>query len=140
MTAVSARPRGIGRAGAGYQSDVMLERRDFRGEASSVASARWFVTEVAGAWGVPLGDAVLMVSELATNAVIHAHSPFTVVISCTTEVLRVEVHDSDPTAPLPGTAVDQEATSGRGLMLVVTLARRWGYQSTGAGKTVWFEV
>ena len=119
----------------------MQERREFDGEERSVARARLFVSEVLAAWRVPVGDAPLLVSELATNAVVHAGSPFTVKVACTgEEVVRLEVSDTDPTPPVPRPAVTTEAVGGRGLLLVTALARQWGYRLTATGKTVWFEV
>lgn len=119
----------------------MHERRELEGDARNVATARRFVTESLRRWHKPTGDAVLMTSELATNALVHAGSPFIVDVSCSDKgVVRIEVSDSDPTPPVPKAAVSHESVGGRGLLLVTSLAARWGYHLTRHGKTVWFEV
>jgi anti-sigma regulatory factor (Ser/Thr protein kinase) len=80
------------------------------------------------------------VSELVTNAVIHAGSDVEVMVRLTATAARVEVTDAstDGVAPRDATA---DEDSGRGLALVGNLARRWGVRAApGGGKTVWFEV
>ena len=88
-----------------------------------------------------LTDAVtLLVSELVTNAVLHAGSDVEVTVQLTPTAARVEVTDASADAPAPRHAATDE-DSGRGLALVGSLARRWGVRPTpGGGKTVWFEV
>ncbi|WP_406297280.1 ATP-binding protein [Embleya sp. NBC_00888] len=95
--------------------------------------------------------AALVVAELAANAVNHGHTPdarFELEVAvrpdlADPELLRIAVTDSYgghvPTAVLRPPAPD--AKSGRGLMLVATLAERWGGRCVGAGrKTVWAEL
>lgn len=86
-------------------------------------------------------DAVLLVSELTANAVLHAHTSMVVGASWspTSGVLRVCVLDDDCTEPVPrhpGAA----ATSGRGLEIVDRVATRWGVSQGTDGKSVWFEL
>jgi anti-sigma regulatory factor (Ser/Thr protein kinase) len=84
-------------------------------------------------------DAVLMISELVTNAVLHARTRLHVSVSIADQTLRVEVSDDDPTLPV---APDPEthSTSGRGLLIVDNLADKWGTFTSTHGKTVWFEL
>jgi anti-sigma regulatory factor (Ser/Thr protein kinase) len=84
-------------------------------------------------------DAALLVSELVTNSVVHAHSDVALRLWRTGSGIRVEIADRDSrlVAPRP---VDPEALGGRGLYLVETLARAWGVHPAGAGKAVWFEL
>ncbi|MGW1992079.1 ATP-binding protein [Embleya sp. NPDC001921] len=111
-------------------------------EPASVAVARAHVTEACRAWGLYDIEpaAVVAVSELATNAVIHTESAqFGVVAWRDGRRLSVEVHDSDPTPPVlrcPTRADDH----GRGLLLVVEMCDRWGVLPVddGDGKAVWF--
>jgi anti-sigma regulatory factor (Ser/Thr protein kinase) len=106
----------------------------------SVAAARRFLrTTLDGQQAASTGDAVLMTSELVTNAVRHAHTLLRVMVSIADQTLRVEVSDDDPTLPV---APDPEhhATSGRGLRIVDDLADTWGITPTTDGKTVWFEL
>jgi anti-sigma regulatory factor (Ser/Thr protein kinase) len=122
--------------------------------ALSARRARRFVAETLQAWGevtnAELVDvATLLVSELVTNAVVHAGSAALVVISPADGddgCLRVEVYDEgdDPPTLRP---FDNDATSGRGLALVAAMSDRWGVQTlTNAdvagspAKGVWFEL
>jgi anti-sigma regulatory factor (Ser/Thr protein kinase) len=83
-----------------------------------------------------------MVSELATNAVLHAKSRFDVIVERVSDsAIRVEVRDFGHGIPrlLAGST---EAQSGRGLRIVALLAETWGVENRpgGRGKTIWFTV
>jgi len=113
------------------------------GEPSSVRQARSLVRGALSSWHLEglVTDAVLMVSELATNAVLHARSSFAVEAARVGPVVRVTVYDCSPTAPMPRLH-STTAGTGRGLAMVAELADSWG---TGRGeppytKGVWFEV
>jgi two-component sensor histidine kinase len=84
-------------------------------------------------------DAVLMVSELITNAVRHTRTRLALEISFEGPVLRVAVHDDAPGLPA-APAEDLHATGGRGLRIVAALSRRWGWTPVAHGKAVWFEI
>ncbi len=87
--------------------------------------------------------AVLLTSELVTNAVVHTADPVVLDTALGNGTLHVEVTDRSPRLPKPAAAVASYAQSGRGLLLVVELADRWGYRPsrfTRPGKTVWFEL
>ena len=86
--------------------------------------------------------AVLLVSELVTNAIQHAHpgAAGTVLrLEYSGSWLRIEVHDASPHEPEPRTP-DWLDESGFGLMLVDALATKWGVQQTIQGKAVWAEL
>ncbi len=85
--------------------------------------------------------AMLLVSELATNAIRHGSPPVRLSLRLTSGRLRVEVTDASPAPPRLGRA-DPEQAGGRGLQLVQELAARWGSQASVSrlGKTVWFEL
>ena len=109
---------------------------------TSAGAARRFVRNaLSGADSEDLEDTViLLVSELVTNAVIHAGTEVEVLVRLLPETVRVEVMDTADSAPMPRTA-STEDSSGRGLALVESLARSWGVDPVpGGGKTVWFEV
>jgi hypothetical protein len=90
--------------------------------------------------GAPfVDDAALVVSELATNAVVHARTPFTVAVSVSTESVRITVRDMSPTPPIPRHS-EPTASSGRGLGLVATLSSCWGAELMTDGKVVWAEL
>lgn len=109
----------------------------------SASAARRFVADALDAWGCQyLCDAALLgVSELVTNAVVHAGSPAELHLRWQGARLRVEVRDSDPT-PIPHRrpAATTEDTHGRGLLLVDAVADGWGVQDGEDGKVVWFEL
>jgi anti-sigma regulatory factor (Ser/Thr protein kinase) len=81
---------------------------------------------------------VSIASELATNAVLHARTPYVVELHLT-DVVRIEVTDAAPGAPVMR-LVPQDAESGRGLFMVSKLAGRWGVDWLDDCKVVWAEV
>lgn len=107
----------------------------------SVGRARRFCATTLDEWGAAadlVATCVLLVSELSTNAVLHARSGFTVRIERRGGV-RVEVDDDDPRLPhVRDYRVD--AASGRGMRMIAALARTSGAAPNGSGKTVWFEL
>jgi anti-sigma regulatory factor (Ser/Thr protein kinase) len=110
---------------------------------ASAASARHLVRDTLIQAGVQswttVDTAMLLISELVTNAVVHAHTPVEVHIAVRGPVVRIEAHDGSTSPPrLPH--VDAGATSGRGLAMVDELATSWGSVVGPDGKTVWFEL
>ncbi|MGW4895960.1 ATP-binding protein [Kitasatospora sp. NPDC004240] len=85
-------------------------------------------------------EAVLLVSELVTNACRHGRAPMELALIRRPRGLRVEVSDANPMPPRPRPRRGPEEPGGVGLRLLAVLALRWGWQPHGAGKTVWFEV
>jgi anti-sigma regulatory factor (Ser/Thr protein kinase) len=85
--------------------------------------------------------AVLLVSELVTNAVCHARDTGAVALELTSAEtwLRVEVLDADPREPQQRTPEAWDE-SGFGFVLVDALADRWGVRQTAGGKAVWAEL
>jgi anti-sigma regulatory factor (Ser/Thr protein kinase) len=82
--------------------------------------------------------AVLLISELVTNAVLHGRGRPVVAVRARSDEVRVDVRDGDPSPPRPRD-IDEEAIGGRGLHLVAELADQWGVDSwPGGGKAVWF--
>jgi anti-sigma regulatory factor (Ser/Thr protein kinase) len=85
--------------------------------------------------------AILLTSELVTNAIVHGESPVTVAVSWSGEQLRVEVHDRSRFLPAPWPVISAvDAETGRGLLLVDTLATDWGFYRTPGGKVVYFTL
>lgn len=82
----------------------------------------------------------LLVSELATNALHHAHTPFDVTIAVEGGVAHIEVSDGSGALPQLTPTDDPLRRGGRGLLLVQVLSSAWGYRPTDTGKTVWFEM
>ncbi len=112
--------------------------RTFAFSPDAPAAARHFTMAALGAWGGAdlAGDAALVVTELAANAIVHAHSAFTVVLSAPDDLLRISVRDA---APLRGNELRPAALHGLGA--VDAMASRWGVEPLGAaGKTVWVDL
>ncbi len=120
----------------------MRAQSSFEPRPDQVRAARRFVDGALSEVGIGSPDVALLVSELATNAVLHARTCFAVEISAeeSGEHLRVGVTDLDSRAPVAGDP-DPTASGGRGMALVRALADTWGVQRhADAGKTVWFEL
>ena len=115
---------------------------DLPHDLSSVSDARRFVEQKLAEWGIvePLHDALLVVSELAANALTHAHSSYRVRLAATEAALRIEVDDDGSGTPEPQPLTDDEE-HGRGLHLVDALAASWGMEAAATGgKRVWAEL
>jgi PAS domain S-box-containing protein len=113
----------------------------------SVASARGFVRDTLQGWalGEVVDDAVVLTSELVTNAVVHAGTSAEVLCLRDDSGVRIEVVDHYPDRELPvqegGLAqVSPEREGGRGLLLCAALATRWGVDYTTSDKRVWFRL
>ena len=104
-------------------------------------SARHFVGRALSDWNGCDGRyvAVLLASEMATNATLHARTDFEVRVRVLPDSLRVEVRDWNTRFPTVS-EVDAGATTGRGLALVNALAEDWGVEHRDGGKAVWFEL
>lgn len=124
------------------QSELHQWRVPLTAGPAAPAQARKQVRAAIWAWGVDvdLDVAILLTSELVTNAVAcEAAETIMLAITCSAGQLRVDVYDSARSLPVVvDAAVDAE--TGRGLMLVATLADEWGYYRTAAGKAVYFTL
>ena len=118
-------------------------RRVFPGTLEEVANARAFVRQVIH--DCPLADdAILLTSELCTNALQHSRSgnggTFDVAVNNRPGWLRIDVRDDGPVGtPGPGTHEDRPE-NGRGLEIVASLAHSWGRYGDEHGNTVYFEL
>ena len=112
-----------------------------RPEPSSARQARRYVTERLEVLGYPevAPAAELLVTELVTNAVLHARTPVEVSVQPRGPIVRIEVADDSPRAPRPRKHSVDSGT-GRGLVLVERLSENWGVELRGGGKVVWFEL
>lgn len=106
-----------------------------------VAVARHFVRDRLTSWEATedLDAAVLVTSELVTNAVLHARTAIQVKLELDGNRVRIEVFDENTRAPVEA-ACPPDATSGRGLALVSALAPAWGIDHRPDGKVVWAEL
>jgi serine phosphatase RsbU (regulator of sigma subunit)/anti-sigma regulatory factor (Ser/Thr protein kinase) len=117
--------------------------RGFPSDERSVPEARWFVRRELEAWGAAdLADrAILVTSELVTNAVLHAGTTVDVRLHLDDSRLRLEVQDWHPSrtlAPTVTRALD-DAEHGRGLMITGAVSSSWGVAYTDTAKRVWVE-
>ncbi|MEG3631152.1 SpoIIE family protein phosphatase [Streptomyces poriticola] len=133
----------------GSRSSVITARAaaSFEPVGRSVASARSFVRDTLQGWGYAdiVDDAVVLTSELVTNAVVHAGTAADVACLRSDEGIRIEVADRYPEreVPLQGSAVNMgspDREGGRGLQLCAALATRWGVEYTATRKNVWFQL
>jgi anti-sigma regulatory factor (Ser/Thr protein kinase) len=110
--------------------------------AAAAGAARAFVQEFCRSQGLPLStedDAMLITSELVSNAYLHARSGTHLQLGYQQGKLRVEIRDGSTRHPVlrDAAATDRH---GRGVLIMDVLAHRWGVESSPAGKTVWFEL
>lgn len=132
--------------------EVRVASAAFQPEPKAAAAARRFVRDTLQAWVVTgagdlhglVDDAVLLTSELVTNAVVHAGTPVQVTCRLADGAVEVVVSDGHPGRLVPETperdAVPNERTGGRGLLLPAALASAWGVAYGRASKAVWFRL
>jgi anti-sigma regulatory factor (Ser/Thr protein kinase) len=117
-------------------------KQSFDPVATSATRARHFARSALQhlpAFSAAADTAILVVAELASNAILHARTPFQVSLFLLESGLRVEVEDH--AAALPSVrAYDVDAATGRGLMLLAAMSRRWGFDAGPHGKAVWAEL
>jgi anti-sigma regulatory factor (Ser/Thr protein kinase) len=116
-------------------------QREFPKARASVAAARNFARdELADLPAETLESVVLMISELATNALIHTSEAFAVTIDKTRRYVRVAVTDGSALEPVQRFPSASQP-HGRGLQIVAKLSDGWGSSGVnGDGKIVWFRV
>jgi anti-sigma regulatory factor (Ser/Thr protein kinase) len=114
---------------------------EIRSDARAAGRARRFAVEKLGEWGCAEIEysAELICSELATNAVVHAKSVYTVTVDLFATLVRVSVVDRSSAEPRRRRYTPMSAT-GRGLAMVADLATAWGVDLVEGGKRVWFEL
>ncbi|MFJ4714913.1 ATP-binding protein [Streptomyces sp. NPDC088785] len=136
--------------------DRRVRRLSLDGESGIVPLARDFTREALQAWGwlpaesadrrAAAEDVLLVVSELVTNACLHAEGPDEIALfygdSPANKVLRIEVTDHGAGEPAPRTPHRAGRPGGHGMFIVQRLCLDWGVVRTPgvAGKTVWAEV
>ncbi|MFI1538887.1 ATP-binding protein [Streptomyces anandii] len=129
-----------------------VRRLNFDGESGVVPLARDFTRQALYAWGwLPAAtadqraaaeDVLLVVSELVTNACLHAEGPEQLEITCDRKVIRLEVSDRGTGQPAPRTPHRAGRPGGHGMFIVQRLCLDWGVVRTPgvAGKKVWAEL
>lgn len=110
----------------------------FGAELEGVAEARRFCRAALGSWGLSASTPAVdvLVTELASNSVLHTRSDYSVTLTYDGEVLRVGVTDPSSRGPVIKSH-SVRAMSGRGLHLVAAYAEAWTVEYHESGKTVW---
>ncbi|MFJ9864004.1 SpoIIE family protein phosphatase [Streptomyces sp. NPDC101165] len=109
----------------------------------AVRHARRFTRRTLRTWGVSSGTmdaALLVVSELVTNALVHTDGQVRLDLSLVNHRLRLAVADTSPRSPVKNTNVGWEATGGRGILLVEAVSENWGTVPVSGGKQVWADL
>ncbi len=134
-------PYWMGYNGGVKSSSGLGVYRRLRPHPSSVGEARRLIRdELAMAGREDLVDtAELLVSEVVTNALVHAGTPIDVTARVGEDGLRVEIGDGSAQLPVLRHGATLSGT-GRGLRMLQRMVQRWGAHSRGDGKTVWFEL
>lgn len=112
----------------------MHVEQTFEPEPGEIGAARALVRDAVGGSSVAASDLILIVSELATNAIRHAGTAFRVSLSVDS-IVRLEVTDGSDAMPTRAVG----GMTNHGLGIVGLLAARWGVESNPVGKTVWVE-
>lgn len=121
----------------GYRAEA-----SFAPDVATVGDARRFVSDTLSGWDADglSWTAMLLVTELATNAVLHASTTYDVSLEQRGDgSLRLGVTDGSVRKPR-ARDYGADATTGRGLGLVGSLAMAWGTSALTNGKTVWCEI
>ncbi|MFI9822932.1 ATP-binding protein [Streptomyces sp. NPDC052013] len=142
-----------GSAGSpGSTTGRQVRRLGFEEQSGVVPLARDFTRQALYAWGwLPAAtadqraaaeDVLLVVSELVTNACLHADGPEQLTLTCDNKVIRLEVTDRGTGQPAPRTPHRAGRPGGHGMFIVQRLCLDWGVVRTPGttGKTVWAEL
>jgi anti-sigma regulatory factor (Ser/Thr protein kinase) len=141
----------IQQSGRRVGPDDLVASAAYQPEPTAAGAARRFVRDTLRAWVVTgavaeshglVDDAVLLTSELVTNAVVHAGTPVKVTCRLADDAVEVVVRDGHPARLVPEAAESEptERTGGRGLLLPAALATAWGVAYGRATKAVWFRL
>jgi anti-sigma regulatory factor (Ser/Thr protein kinase) len=120
----------------------MARAVELLGRPASVREARVFTGDGLAEEGVEASVielAVLMVSELVTNAVAHTGGMICLTVHADTHWVRIEVEDNGRGRPVLR-APTEDQHDGRGLQIVDALATDWGTEQRATHKVVWFEI
>ncbi|MCW6005091.1 ATP-binding protein, partial [Micromonospora sp. CPCC 205371] len=114
-------------------------REDLLPDVGAGRRTREVVTDACVRWRVPelIGPACTVATELVFNAVVHASTIMTLLLSPRGRYLHIAVRDGSTRLPVLEREVSLTALRGRGLGLVDAMCRRWGSLRVDGGKVVW---
>ncbi|MFF1411301.1 ATP-binding protein [Streptomyces sp. NPDC058289] len=128
---------------AGLPSAGQRRRLALAGVPGAVSKGREFTRRALRDWGwdgtETAEDTLLLVSELLTNAALHADGCRELILTAC-DALRIEVCDGTTALPTRLATPQRGVPGGHGLYIVDRLSDRWGAQAYGEGKTVWAEI
>lgn len=126
-------------AGLGRPAPERFRHLDLEPELGAARVARRLVTEACADWDLDelAGPSCIVLTEMVNNVVAHAHTPMTVLLARRADVLSVAVRDESPTVPRFSGLVAPTSYGGRGLLLIDSVAERWGSMVADGGKVVW---
>jgi signal transduction histidine kinase len=116
-----------------WEGDPPVQAVPHTREQVAVVLAEW------GLSGEPVEPTLLVVTELLSNAIDHAHGPVRLSVELSAETVHVEVRDATPHPPLLRPP-DPMRARGRGMQFVEALSMRWGWTAAPPGKVVWADV
>jgi hypothetical protein len=124
----------LGAPDPGSRIDVGLEP-----VTGAARRSREVITEACGRWDRPdlAGNACIVVTEMVNNVVAHARTPMRVLLALQGDTMSVAVRDGSATVPRFAGPVPPTSYGGRGLLLIDTIADRWGHLPLDDGKVVW---
>ncbi|MEU3693203.1 ATP-binding protein [Streptomyces narbonensis] len=130
------------------RATALTRRYELTRSAGTVRACRDHTQRALSEWFGPAGapgqvaaeDALLLVSEVVTNAFAHGGVAYELRLDRADRRLRVQVSDTSPARPRPRGPHQADGTSGHGLYLLERLSAAWGWARRGEGKAVWFEV
>jgi anti-sigma regulatory factor (Ser/Thr protein kinase) len=115
-------------------------RREFAADPVQVRAARRDAMKIVRAWGLDCEEVGLVADELATNAVLHGRSPFTLILERDDTRVVIQVVDENPRLPTTVKTLPSLALSGRGLVIVDRVSADWGVVPLSDGKVVWAKL
>lgn len=122
----------------GWSTRLALPRTAESGPAARSALRR--LLDEAGVAQDVRETAVLLATEMVTNAVEHGGGSSYLDATVRPDVVRLEVSDESTRLPTPSESVDDLDERGRGLLLIAAMSSAWGAERRARGKTVWCEI
>jgi hypothetical protein len=112
---------------------------DLEPEPGAARAARRLMTDACADWAMDdlAGSSCIVLTEMVNNVVAHAHTSMTVLLARRADALSLAVRDGSPTIPRFSGPVAPTAYGGRGLLLIDSVADRWGSLASDGGKVVW---